>query len=213
VHPESKYCLATKKVLDVQNLYSLLSNSTYLNLLSEILITHNEALVVTGHKVLYALFMEADCQTDVSQFSMLSFKLSLLLDFLLARNFFRCRNRWKSVRGVIHQFPFEWSKQLACSSCGVWTCLVVQKHNSRTKHAAPFVLYWVLQLVQGFTICCCVDCHALWKKYHQQKSLPVPELSAHDFSGRHDLFGGPLPWVGHTKPYAPLQQVPECGWG
>jgi hypothetical protein len=68
----------------------------------------------------------------------------------------------------------------------------VQKHNSCTKHAAPFVLYRTPQLVQAFTICCCVDSRASWEELNQQNSLPVPEHGAHDFSGQHRLFGSQL---------------------
>jgi hypothetical protein len=60
-----------------------------------------------GRKVLYALFIEVGCQIDVSHFSTLSFNSLLLWNFLLARNLFRCENRCKSARGVIHQFLFE----------------------------------------------------------------------------------------------------------
>jgi hypothetical protein len=45
-------------LLGVNNFYSLLSNSTYLILLFDIITAHVEVLVITGHKVLYALFIE-----------------------------------------------------------------------------------------------------------------------------------------------------------
>jgi hypothetical protein len=61
VYPESKYCLAIKNVLGVKKFYSLLSNSTYLSLHFDISVTHIEVLVVTGHKVLYAVFVEVGC--------------------------------------------------------------------------------------------------------------------------------------------------------
>jgi hypothetical protein len=48
-------------VLEVQSFCSLLSNSTYLSLLVEIITTHIEALVATGYKVLYALLIEVGC--------------------------------------------------------------------------------------------------------------------------------------------------------
>jgi hypothetical protein len=61
--------------------------------------------------------------------------------------------------------------------------IVLQKHNSRPEHAAPFVLYRVLQLIQGLTLCCCIDCHASSEEFNQQNSLPVTEHGAHDFCG------------------------------
>lgn len=42
----------------MQNLYSLLSNSTYRSALFDITTTHIEVLVVKGHKVLPALLVE-----------------------------------------------------------------------------------------------------------------------------------------------------------
>jgi hypothetical protein len=93
-HPESKYHLAVKKyILDVKIVYSLLSNSTYLNLHFDGSITHTEALVVMGHKVFYALFVQVGNQTGMSLFSMLSSNSSSLWKILPARNLFRWRNR------------------------------------------------------------------------------------------------------------------------
>jgi hypothetical protein len=51
-------------MLDIQHFYSLLSNSTYLSLLFDIITTHTEAPVVTGHKVLYVLVTEVGRQTE-----------------------------------------------------------------------------------------------------------------------------------------------------
>jgi hypothetical protein len=56
----------------------------------------------------------------------------------------------------------------------VWARVIVKKHNFRTKHAAPFVLYCGPQLVQVFTIRCCVDCCASWEEFNQEK---IPCLS------------------------------------
>jgi hypothetical protein len=44
-------------MFDVQNLHSLLLNSTYLSLLLDVIITYIEELV-TGHRFLHALFIE-----------------------------------------------------------------------------------------------------------------------------------------------------------
>jgi hypothetical protein len=52
------------------------------------------------------------------------------------------------------------------------------------------LFYIALELVQCFTRCCCVDCHALWEEFNQQNFLPVPEHGARGFSGGHHLFGG-----------------------
>jgi hypothetical protein len=52
------------KILAVQSCYSLLSDSAYLSLLFSIITIYTEALVIMGHKVLYALFVEVDRQTD-----------------------------------------------------------------------------------------------------------------------------------------------------
>jgi hypothetical protein len=50
-------------MLDVKNLYSLLSNSIYLSPLSDIITIHTKAFVM-GHKVLYAPFIEVGCHKD-----------------------------------------------------------------------------------------------------------------------------------------------------
>jgi hypothetical protein len=194
-------------MLDVKNVYSLLSNSTYLSLLFDIIITHIEALVIRGHKVLYALLIEVS-HRDASHFSTHSYKLLSLLNFY-RKEISSCAGRDESLLGVWSTIPI-WMKRAAgvfeLQHIGAHCC---EKHNSCLNMPCLF-LYCVLYLVQCFTICCCIDCHASWEEFNKQNALPVPEHGARDFPGQHSL-GSRLLWTGHTKPWAHYNKCINVG--
>jgi hypothetical protein len=85
--------------------------------------------------------------------------------------------------------PIRMKQVAGATNRGLRRGVVGLKHNSRTKHAAPFFLYRAPQLIQGFTTRCCTHCRTSWEEIKQQNSLPAPEHDPHSFSGLHRPLG------------------------
>jgi hypothetical protein len=82
--------------------------------------------------------------------------------------------------------------------------VVVQNHNSRTKNFRAFCSVSRVENCSGFHNKLCVDFRASWEELKQKNSLRVREHVLNGFSGRYNLFGGPLLSTGHIKTLCPV---------
>ncbi|GFT09974.1 hypothetical protein TNCV_1114361 [Trichonephila clavipes] len=89
---------------------------------------------------------------------------------------------------MIKQLLAKFRQNSCCASGRMWTSIIVEEHNTCSKHSTPLISNGTSQFLQCFTVMVSVYRLTAWSEINEQNALPVPEHREHHFSYQQRLF-------------------------
>jgi hypothetical protein len=117
-----------------------------------------EALVVVGNKLLYACVKEV-CHLWAQPLFDTFCQLLIIVEILWSQPVSHVGKQvavaWseiRTLRRLVKQLPVEILQQCSSASSCMWTCIVMEQHETRCQHSVSFVLNGPIQFFQCLAI-------------------------------------------------------------
>jgi len=101
---------------------------------------------------------------------------------------------------MIVLFPAKCRDEILHCSGSVWAGIVMNRHNTLSKHATSLILDCATQFLKCVAIDTCIDCGALRQEVHKRNTFSVPKPCVHDLPSWSGLLEFRLCWRWSVPP-------------